>query len=181
MDTDLRGCTLNQLRAAIQANAVSFPSPTPMFVGREAGHIQWRMAHLFFLAGWSLGELGRRYQMPPWRASLLVRDWADRVIALHLVERIPEDPEWPVDTPPVVVEFHREPLEYSGAPVSSVCRNEPVSRSKKRYSARDIAATLQDFRQGRSVQEICRKYGVASRTFYAWRKQEPGSRSQDSK
>lgn len=171
MDTDLRGRTLNQLRAAIQSNAVSFPSPTPMFPGREAGHLQWRMAHLFFVAGWSMGELGRRYQMPPWRATLLVRDWADRVIALRLVEAIPDEPQWPLKESPVVVELHREPAESHPGYVAAVSYGESTaSRGKKRYSARDIEATLQDFRQGRSVQEICRKYGVASRTFYAWRR-----------
>ncbi len=51
IDLGLKALTLKQLRSAIRSNAVSFPSQMPLLTQRLKED-QWRIAHLYFIAGW---------------------------------------------------------------------------------------------------------------------------------
>jgi len=52
---------LNQLRKAIRGNRISFPSQIPLFVRTAPANLQRHAIQLYFLRGWSLGKIARRY------------------------------------------------------------------------------------------------------------------------
>lgn len=45
---------------------------------------------------------------------------------------------------------------------------------KSKFSPQQIAKTLKEFDNGKSVEELSREYGVSSSTFYKWRKRYSG-------
>jgi putative transposase len=45
---------------------------------------------------------------------------------------------------------------------------------KGRFSDEQIAGILAESRAGASTQELCRKHGIATHTFYSWRKKFGG-------
>lgn len=87
--------TMRQLRTAILNNEVAFPSPTPQFHGQYRSHIQWRVAVLFLIHGWSCTQLAARYGVSRGRIWLFIQSWIDRAIDLGYLQDIP-----PVFSPP---------------------------------------------------------------------------------
>ena len=45
---------------------------------------------------------------------------------------------------------------------------------RKRFSEDQVVRILEEFEQGKSVEEICREYNVARSTIYMWRKKNGG-------
>jgi putative transposase len=45
---------------------------------------------------------------------------------------------------------------------------------RKRFSEDQVVRILEEFEQGKSVEEICREYNVARSTIYMWRKKYGG-------
>jgi putative transposase len=45
---------------------------------------------------------------------------------------------------------------------------------QKRFSEDQVVRILEEFEQGKSVEEICREYNVARSTIYMWRKKYGG-------
>lgn len=169
MDVGLRTLKLRQLRLAIQRNTISFPATTPIFDRCQENDSQWRMAHLFFLSGWSIVALGKRYEMPSWRVGILVRDWIELAIAGGYVQEIPPKPEASSPGKPIVVEFrrHRSPAQHPFTPVANEASR--GSRRRKHYTDAEIASILKEAERGRTVPEICLGLGIAARTFHAWK------------
>lgn len=107
--------TLRQLREAVQKNEVSFPSPTLQFPCQSRPDIQWRVAELFFIHGWTCARLAARYAVTRGRIWWFVRTWVDRAIALGYLQDIP-----PADM--MIVAANRTPLGASALYVQHVQR-----------------------------------------------------------
>lgn len=50
---------------------------------------------------------------------------------------------------------------------------------KSRFTDEQITAVLAEAQAGVSTAEICRKHGIATHTFYGWRKKFGGMKSQE--
>lgn len=50
---------------------------------------------------------------------------------------------------------------------------------KSRFSEEQITKVLAEHQAGLSTQDLCRKYGIAAHTFYAWRKKFGGMQSSE--
>lgn len=50
---------------------------------------------------------------------------------------------------------------------------------KSRFSEEQITKILNESQAGVSTQELCRKYGMTSHTFYSWRKKYGGMQGQE--
>ena len=41
---------------------------------------------------------------------------------------------------------------------------------KKRFSEEQIVKILQEHKEGKTISEVCRNYGIAENTFYIWQR-----------
>jgi hypothetical protein len=76
------------LQTALAGNLVSFPSQVPSFGKSPLKEIQWRLAILYFVRGWSTRELGRRYGVSPQRCGQLISDWRIRAVRLGYIDDV---------------------------------------------------------------------------------------------
>jgi hypothetical protein len=81
--------TLTQFREAIQSNQVAFPQPAPKFACQCRPEVQWRIAELFLIHGWTCSRLAARYGVTRGRIWQFVRTWLDRATALGYLQDIP--------------------------------------------------------------------------------------------
>jgi len=81
--------TLRQWREAIQNNQIAFPSPVPIFRSQVRADIQWRVAELYLIRGWTCEQLAKRYGVTRGRMWRLVRTWLDRALTLGYLQDIP--------------------------------------------------------------------------------------------
>jgi hypothetical protein len=90
--------TIDDLRVAIHANRVSFPVPVPMFAFQHRPEVQWRLAELYFVHGWSPAELGERYRITTSRVRQSLRNWVQRARMLGYLQAVPpgEEPVAPL-------------------------------------------------------------------------------------
>jgi putative transposase len=172
---DLKAFTLRQLRSAIRRNEVSFPSQTPLLTSRINPN-QWRMAHLYFITGWSLRALGERYNLAFWWVGKLVHDWVERAIALGYVQEIPpEEPFQVAGGYKLQFELRRQPPARAAiVTLGSVSLDRSLQMTQctprpSRRSNSEVAAALERHRQGLNVEEICETVGITRRTFYTWK------------
>jgi hypothetical protein len=97
------------LRAAIQANLVSFPSQIPVFT--KGGQEQKRIVHLYFVSRWEISEISRRYRVGKWAIRTILSDWRTRAIGAGYIQEIhPEILET------MAVEENIEPTERFESP-----------------------------------------------------------------
>jgi hypothetical protein len=73
MDLALRGNRALQL--AVRRNRVCFPSQAPVFGRKPRRDLQWRLAVLYFIHGWSTREIARRYHLTRERCGQIISDW----------------------------------------------------------------------------------------------------------
>ena len=86
----IAGERLAILRREMQHRSLSFPSQIPSFAQQQQKQdVQWRVVALYFVRGWSCGDLARRYALTPGRIRQLIRKWVERAAALGYVQRIP--------------------------------------------------------------------------------------------
>jgi len=85
--------TLGQFRKAIRQNEIAFPSPTLQFPCQSRPDVQWRVAELFLVHGWTCARLAARYAVTRGRIWWFVRTWVNRAVALGYLQDIP-----PADT-----------------------------------------------------------------------------------
>ena len=83
---------LDDLREAIRNNHVTFPAQVPIFACQHRVDIQWRLAGLYFVHGWSATRLGRRYKVSSRRVHQLLRLWVNRALTLGYLQEIPPEP-----------------------------------------------------------------------------------------
>jgi hypothetical protein len=77
------------LRLALRKNQVSFPSQIPVFERQSRCDIQWRAVQLYFVRGWSIDKLGKRYNLTSQRIMQILKMWRMRAVALGYVQEIP--------------------------------------------------------------------------------------------
>src|ERR1035438_202068 len=86
------------LRSAIRNNRVSFPSQAPVFVKQQSGEIQARVAHLYFVSGWSIRNLATRYSMTSAAVRKSLNDWRIRAISSGYIQEIePSRDDHPIE------------------------------------------------------------------------------------
>jgi hypothetical protein len=76
------------LQTAVRGNLASFPSQAPSFGKYPLKQIQWRLAVLYFVRGWSQRELARRYGVSARRCGQIISDWRIHAVGLGCVEDI---------------------------------------------------------------------------------------------
>jgi hypothetical protein len=89
----------SMLRRAIRIQAVSFPGQMPVFPKQSRSDIQWRMAHLYFVQGWSEKELAERFRISRRRACQILDGWRGRAIAQGYVQEIAPEQLAEIATP----------------------------------------------------------------------------------
>jgi hypothetical protein len=76
------------LREAIRNNRVSFPSQTPCFAGNAGGGMNWRIAELYFVSGWSVRRICLRHRLSKQMVRNILSQWRLRAIAAGFVQEI---------------------------------------------------------------------------------------------
>jgi hypothetical protein len=80
------------LQNAVRRNLVSFPSQAPVFPRQARTDIQWRVALLYFVRGWSFNAIAGRYRLSHERVGQIARDWRTASIAAGYIQEIPGGP-----------------------------------------------------------------------------------------
>src|ERR1700733_10911440 len=80
---------IRAIRAAIWNQAVSFPAQVPVFMNLHRADIQWRIAVLYFVQGWSSVRIARRYGVTNKRVAQILRQWTSRAIDRGYLGLIP--------------------------------------------------------------------------------------------
>lgn len=86
---------LDDLRAAIRTNRVSFPVPVPVFARQYRADVQWRLVELYLIHGWSPVRLAERYKISCTRVRQSVRSWVRRAKTLGYLQPVPLETEDP--------------------------------------------------------------------------------------
>lgn len=79
---------LARLREAIQRGRVSFPAQAPRFPREYRADVQARAAVLYFVRGWGIADIARRYEMTSSRVRQLLRQWTICAAASGYLERV---------------------------------------------------------------------------------------------
>lgn len=86
---DLTTLQSHELREAVRTNRVSFPSQAPTWDKQSRCDIQWRLAVLYFVRGWSLFDIAHRYGLSRERAGQIVRAWRVLSVKHGYIQEIP--------------------------------------------------------------------------------------------
>jgi hypothetical protein len=81
-------CDNRSLQTAVRGNQASFPSQVPSFGKSPMKEIQWRLAVLYFVRGWSHRRLARRLGVSPRRCGQVISEWRIHAVRLGYVEDI---------------------------------------------------------------------------------------------
>lgn len=79
------------LQVAVQRNLVCFPSQAPVFGKRPQRDLQWRLAVLYFVQGWSTREIAGRYGLTRERCGQIIADWRVRAINMGYIQDVTPD------------------------------------------------------------------------------------------
>lgn len=76
------------LQTLIRGNYVCFPAQAPVFGQRSRRDLQWRLAVLYFVRGWSTRLIADRYGLTRERCGQIISDWRIRAIALGYIQDV---------------------------------------------------------------------------------------------
>src|SRR6266566_4235565 len=76
------------LQVAVRRNLVCFPSQAPIFGKRPRRDVQWRLAVLYFIRGWSTREIARRYDLTRERCGQIISDWRIRAVNMGYIQDV---------------------------------------------------------------------------------------------
>jgi hypothetical protein len=93
-ESDPARLPLDQLRAAIRSNCLSFPSPVPVFEKHESPGLQWRFALLYFVRGWESRRIAVKYGTGARHVRRILRIWSVRAMAAGYIQPIPPSLEF---------------------------------------------------------------------------------------
>ncbi|MGD1071193.1 MAG: hypothetical protein ABSB15_13715 [Bryobacteraceae bacterium] len=108
---DLTTLQSHELREAVRTNRVSFPSQAPTWDKQSRCDIQWRLAVLYFVRGWSLFDIAHRYGLSRERAGQIVRAWRILSVKHGYIQEIPAGesaaniPAYPLTVPMALPEL----------------------------------------------------------------------------
>lgn len=88
---DLSTMRLTNLRLAIQANRVSFPSQVPLFVKHASPTLQRYVIQLYFLRSWSCARIAKRYGSTRFYIWQIINEWKRHAVALGYLQVIPPE------------------------------------------------------------------------------------------
>lgn len=80
---------VDQLRVAVRANLVSFPSAVPTFERHDRPDLQWRIVQLYFAFGWGYETIAIRFGLAHQRVAQILKTWKRRAIETGYVQYIP--------------------------------------------------------------------------------------------
>jgi hypothetical protein len=88
---DVSELALYQLREAIRENKVSFPSQVPALVRQEPKYrdLQWRLVSLYFIRGWPLTDLSKRYGLSRGHVWRILAEWHRHAWSAGYLQAIP--------------------------------------------------------------------------------------------
>jgi hypothetical protein len=78
------------VRAGIRNNLVTFPSEVPVFKKSTRPDLQAKMALLYFVRGWSMAQIGERYNLGRQRVAQIVTRWRIRAVVHGYVQVVNE-------------------------------------------------------------------------------------------
>jgi hypothetical protein len=87
--TKLDQLQLDDLRLAIRANSVTFPSQVPVFGKHDRPDMQWRIAQLYFVFGWSCATIAAKYGFIRQRIAQILKTWTRRAVEMGYIQVIP--------------------------------------------------------------------------------------------
>jgi hypothetical protein len=97
--SQLEEINVRDLRRAIRANVVSFPSQVPAFQKHEkpeltprtgfSGELSRRIAQLYFVSGWHCIGIGTRYGFSENRVRQILNAWKCRAVEAGYIQHIP--------------------------------------------------------------------------------------------
>jgi DNA-binding transcriptional regulator LsrR (DeoR family) len=79
------------LQVAVRRNLVCFPSQAPIFGKQPRRDVQWRLAVLYFIRGWSTREIAHRYGLTRERCGQIITDWRIRAVNMGYIQDITPD------------------------------------------------------------------------------------------
>ena len=87
--SNLTSLRVDQLRAAVRANMVTFPSSVPTFERHDRPDLQWKIVQLYFLMGWGYETIAVRYGLVHQRVAQILKTWKRRAIETGYIQYIP--------------------------------------------------------------------------------------------
>jgi len=76
------------LQILVRGNFVCFPSQAPIFGQKSRRDLQWRLAVLYFVRGWSTRAIADRYGLTRERCGQIISDWRIRAVALGYIQDV---------------------------------------------------------------------------------------------
>lgn len=76
------------LQTLVRRNFVCFPSQAPIFGQKSRRDLQWRLAVLYFVRGWSTRSIADRYGLTRERCGQIISDWRIRAVALGFIQDV---------------------------------------------------------------------------------------------
>lgn len=95
------------LQTLIRGNFVCFPSQAPVFGQKSRRDLQWRLAVLYFVRGWSTRTIADRYGLTRERCGQIISDWRIRAVSLGYIQ----------DVTPEGTDLARLADSHSGSPI----------------------------------------------------------------
>jgi len=92
-ETPILSDRLPCVRFAIRTARLSFPSQVPEFARQYRSDVQWRIAALYFVQGWSFEQLALRYGVTRRRIRQIIRGWTESAIQSGYLQQIPPEPQ----------------------------------------------------------------------------------------
>jgi hypothetical protein len=81
------------LRQAVRENLVSFPSQVPVFERQSRPDLQQKLVVLYFLRGWTMDDIAKRYGLGRQRMGQILTAWRNRAVKEGYIQAIaPEHP-----------------------------------------------------------------------------------------
>jgi hypothetical protein len=80
---------IRDLRKAIRASQVSFPSQVPTFTKHDRPELERKLAQLYYVLGWDSGHIGARYGLNSDRVCEILNVWRRRAVQAGYIQPIP--------------------------------------------------------------------------------------------
>ncbi len=186
-DAALKDLSLYQLRQALRANTITFPSHVPTFERHDRPDLQWRIAQLYFVSGWSSDSIAKRFGILRQRACQILNTWKRRAVEMGYIQCIP---------PAEIIELPARAIRavISPAPASTLTKAGQIAahrehslederplvnhRPRRKADLPQIIEVLKQLAAGRAASELALETGVTDATIRDW-KQKYGSLASD--
>src|SRR5580704_3772703 len=76
------------LQTLVRGNFVCFPAQAPVFGQKSRRDLQWRLAVLYFVRGWSTRSIADRYGLTRERCGQIISDWRIRAVSLGYIQDV---------------------------------------------------------------------------------------------